>query len=45
LLVGGAIAAPLAARVTKKLPLKALMILVGTLIVVLSIRTIYLTLV
>lgn len=45
LLVGGAIAAPLAARVTKSLPLKALMILVGTLIVILSIRTIYLTLV
>ena len=43
LLVGGAIAAPLAARVTKKLPVKALMILVGTLIVILSIRTIYLT--
>jgi uncharacterized membrane protein YfcA len=45
LLIGGAIAAPLAARVTKRLPLKALMILVGTLIVVLSIRTSYLTLV
>lgn len=44
LLVGGAIAAPLAARVTKSLPLKALMVLVGTLIVILSIRTIYLTL-
>ncbi|GAB4571383.1 MAG: hypothetical protein Fur0017_20260 [Anaerolineales bacterium] len=44
LLIGGAIAAPLAARVTKSLPLKALMILVGTLIVLLSIRTIYLTL-
>jgi uncharacterized protein len=44
LLVGGAIAAPLAARVTKNLPLKALMILVGMLIVALSIRTIYLTL-
>jgi uncharacterized protein len=44
LLVGGAIAAPLAARVTKYLPLKALMILVGMLIVALSLRTIYLTL-
>ncbi len=44
LLIGGAIAAPLAARLTKSLPLKALMILVGTLIVLLSIRTIYLTL-
>ncbi len=44
LLIGGAIAAPLAARVTKSLPVKALMILVGILIVSLSIRTIYLTL-
>jgi uncharacterized membrane protein YfcA len=44
LLIGGALAAPLAARVTKNLPLKALLILVGTLIVVLSIRTIYLAL-
>ena len=44
LLIGGAIAAPLAARVTKTLPLKGLMILVGTLIILLSIRTIYLTL-
>jgi len=42
LLIGGAIAAPLAARVTKHMPIKALMILVGTLIVILSIRTIYL---
>jgi hypothetical protein len=45
LLIGGAVAAPLAARMTKKLPLKALMVLVGTLIVILSIRTIYLALV
>jgi uncharacterized membrane protein YfcA len=45
LLIGGVLAAPLAARVTKSLPLKTLMILVGTLIVILSIRTIYLTLV
>lgn len=44
LLLGGAIAAPLAAHVTKNLPLKALMILVGTLIALLSIRTIYLSL-
>lgn len=42
LLIGGGIAAPLAARMTKKLPLKALMILVGVLIILLSIRTIYL---
>jgi len=44
LLVGGGIAAPLAARMTKKLPLKTLMILVGVLIILLSIRTIYLAL-
>jgi len=42
LLIGGGIAAPLAARMTKKLPLKSLMIMVGVLIIVLSIRTIYL---
>ncbi len=40
LLIGGVIAAPFAARMTKKMPVKALMILVGTIIVVLSIRTI-----
>ncbi len=40
LLTGGAIAAPLAALMAKKLPLKALMILVGVLIIVLSSRTI-----
>jgi uncharacterized membrane protein YfcA len=44
LLIGGGIAAPLAARMTKKLPLKTLMILVGTLIITLSIRTIYVAL-
>ena len=44
LLIGGGIAAPLAARMTKQLPLKALMILVGSLIILLSIRTIYLAL-
>jgi uncharacterized membrane protein YfcA len=42
LLVGGGIAAPIAARMTKNLPIKALMIMVGTLIIILSIRTIYL---
>jgi uncharacterized membrane protein YfcA len=44
LLIGGAIAAPLAAVVTKKLPVRRLMLLVGTLIIVLSIRTLYLAL-
>jgi uncharacterized membrane protein YfcA len=42
LLIGGGIAAPLAARMTKQLPIKTLMILVGVLIIILSIRTIYL---
>ncbi len=42
LLLGGVLAAPLAAYVCKKLPTKTLMILVGALIVILSIRTIYL---
>lgn len=45
LLIGGVIAAPLAAYMAKKLPVKALMILVGLLIILLSIRTLYLTLV
>lgn len=44
LLIGGGIAAPLAARMAKHLPLKTLMIMVGILIILLSIRTIYLTL-
>jgi uncharacterized membrane protein YfcA len=44
LLIGGGIAAPLAARMTKNLPLKSLMIMVGILIILLSIRTIYLAL-
>ena len=42
LLLGGAIAAPIAAKVAQKLPMKALMIFVGALIMVLSIRTLYL---
>jgi uncharacterized membrane protein YfcA len=42
LLIGGAIAAPIAAKLAQKLPLKALMIFVGILIIVLSIRTLYL---
>lgn len=42
LLVGGGIAAPLAARMAKELPVKTLMIMVGVLIIILSIRTIYL---
>lgn len=42
LLAGGAIAAPIAARLSQKLPLKTLMIFVGILIIGLSIRTIVL---
>ncbi len=44
LLIGGAIAAPIAARLSQKLPMKTLMIFVGILIIILSIRTIYLAL-
>jgi uncharacterized membrane protein YfcA len=44
LLLGGAIAAPLAAKLTQKLPMKALMVFVGGLIILLSIRTLYLAL-
>lgn len=42
LLIGGAIAAPIAARLAQKLPVKTLMIIVGVLIILLSIRTLYL---
>jgi len=44
LLIGGAIAAPMAAVIARKLPVRALMFMVGTLIVGLSIRTIWLSL-
>ncbi len=44
LLIGGAVAAPLAALVTKRLPVRQLMLLVGVLIILLSIRTLYLAL-
>jgi uncharacterized membrane protein YfcA len=43
LLIGGAIAAPIAARLSQKLPVKTLMIIVGLLIIVLSLRTLFLT--
>jgi uncharacterized membrane protein YfcA len=45
LMIGGVIAAPFAAFATKKLPVRVLMIMVGILIIALSIRTIYLTLI
>lgn len=41
LLIGGMIAAPLSAYITKKLPLKLFMILVGTVILLTSLRTLY----
>lgn len=44
LIIGGVIAAPLAAYVCKRLPARVLMIIIGILIVGLSLRTIYLTL-
>ncbi len=44
LLIGGAVAAPLAAILAKKLPVKMLMFIVGLLIIGLSIRTILLAL-
>ncbi|MDH5406809.1 MAG: sulfite exporter TauE/SafE family protein [Candidatus Aminicenantes bacterium] len=44
LLIGGVIAAPLAAYICKRLPSRALMIIVGILITALSVRTIYLAL-
>jgi uncharacterized membrane protein YfcA len=43
LILGGAIAAPFAAWICKRLPTRALLILVGILIILLSLRTIYLT--
>jgi hypothetical protein len=44
LAIGGAIAAPLAAYITKRIPTRTLMFLVGLLIIALSLRTIFLTL-
>lgn len=44
LLIGGVIAAPMAAYITKHLPLKVLMVMVGVVIVGLSIRTIVMVL-
>ena len=43
LLIGGAIAAPMAAVVARRLPVKVLMFMVGVLIVGLSIRTIWMS--
>lgn len=43
LLIGGVLAAPLAAWLCKKTPSKKLMVLVGVLIIILSARTLYLT--
>jgi len=44
LIIGGSVAAPFAAFLTKKIPAKTLMMILGTLIVALSIRTIIVSL-
>jgi uncharacterized membrane protein YfcA len=44
LILGGVIAAPIAANMSKKLPVKNLMILVGILVILVSIRILYLAL-
>jgi uncharacterized membrane protein YfcA len=44
LIVGGVIAAPFAALAAKHVPAKVLMLVVGCVVVLLSVRTIYLTL-
>jgi uncharacterized membrane protein YfcA len=41
LAIGGAVAAPIAARLTKRVPTRALMVAVGIVIVALSVRTLY----
>jgi uncharacterized membrane protein YfcA len=41
LIAGGVLAAPFAALVCRRLPTRALMVLVGVLIIALSLRTIY----
>ncbi|RYE57249.1 MAG: sulfite exporter TauE/SafE family protein, partial [Sphingobacteriales bacterium] len=41
LIIGGAIAAPIGAMLTKKLNVKTIMILVGTIVIITSLRTIY----
>lgn len=41
LAIGGAVAAPIAAQLTKRVPTRGLMITVGVLIIALSIRTLY----
>ncbi len=43
LIIGGALAAPIAAMVAKRVPARGLMITVGAIIVLLSLRTLYLT--
>ena len=44
LIIGGIIAAPLAAYVCKKLPYRALMVIISILIISLSLRTLYMAL-
>ncbi len=42
MIIGGVIAAPLGALITKKLPIRTIGIIVGTVIIILSLRTIFL---
>lgn len=44
LILGGIVAAPLAAMLSKRLPLKTMMVIVGALVVLISIRIIYVSL-
>jgi uncharacterized membrane protein YfcA len=44
LVLGGIIAAPIAANLTRKLPVKAMMILVGVIVILVSIRIVYVSL-
>jgi uncharacterized membrane protein YfcA len=41
LAIGGAIAAPIAAQLTKRVPTRGLMVVVGLIIILLSVRTLY----
>ena len=45
LLLGGVVAAPLAAFICKRIPARALMVVIGTLIILLQLRTLYLSLI
>jgi uncharacterized membrane protein YfcA len=44
LILGGMVAAPIAANLSRKLPIKTMMILVGTIVIIVSLRIIYMVL-